>query len=640
MGIVLGTAGHIDHGKTALIKALTGVDTDRLKEEKDRGISIDLGFTHLDLPGVGVNLGVVDVPGHERFVKNMLAGAGGIDLVLLVVACDEGVMPQTREHLDICVLLGIPKAVVAMTKADMADPELAEAAVADVQDLLAGTPYNGCPIVKVSSTTREGLDELRDALEDTVRDIAVQRPGGAFRMPVDRSFVMEGFGTVVTGTTWSGSVKTGDHLEILPSRLKTRIRGIQVHGSVVEEVGPGVRSAIALHGLSKSDVGRGDWAVTPDSFTPSHMLDVRLNLTKGAGKPLRSRARVRFHLGASEIMGRVVLLEGEELSASESAMAQFRLEEPAVAAKGDKFVIRSYSPSHTLGGGVVILPVARKHKSRDRDVVESLQRQVSGEPQADITEVIARSGMDGASLEVLSRQMGLELKTLEQIAKEQKDSGALVSVGGDRYVSAEVYAEATDLISGWIKEYQDRFPLRWGFPKGELKSRAKGKRIGSELFEAVLEKLRSEGRLYTKGDRARLDSPAPAIEGAVKDGLDRIEATYRDAGNSPPTLKELTSLMEGKAAGVGQLSEALEFLCMKGALVKVTADMCFHADALERIRALVAGHFQNDDRLAVPAFKDLVGASRKYAVPLLEYLDRIGVTRRVGDVRAPGRQLR
>jgi len=639
MGIVIGTAGHIDHGKTALIKALTGVDTDRLKEEKERGISIDLGFTHLRLPGAGLDVGVVDVPGHERFVKNMLAGAGGIDLVLLVVACDEGVMPQTREHLDICILLNVPKAVVAMTKADMADPELAEVAAADVRELLAETPYEGSPIIKVSSVTREGLDELGSALEEAVSGISVRRPGGSFRMPVDRSFVMEGFGTVVTGTTWSGSVATGDHLEILPSRLKTRVRGVQVHGDSVERVGAGVRTAISLHGLSKSDVRRGEWAVTPDSFTPSHMLDVRLNLTEGAGKPLKSRTRVRFHLGASEIIGRVVLLENEELSPGGSAIAQFRLEEPAVAAKGDKFVMRSYSPSRTLGGGVVILPVAQKHRRRDGGVVESLKRQLSGEPRADLEEAVARSGKSGASLEDLARRMGVELDALKSTARERAESGVLVSAGGDMYVSAEAFGEAKDLIGGWIEEYQLKHPLRWGFPKSELKSRAKARRIGPEIFEAVLGGLRSEGMLHVKGDRMRLGSPAPAIEGDVKEGLDRIEATYRSAGSSPPTVKELTSEM-GKIPGLGQLTEALEFLSMQGVLVKVTADMFFHADALERIRGILERHFQGKDSMSVPEFKDLVGASRKYAVPLLEYLDRIGVTRRVGDARAPGRQLR
>jgi selenocysteine-specific elongation factor len=639
MGVVLGTAGHIDHGKTALIKALTGIDTDRLKEEKERGISIDLGFTHLYLPGIGLNVGIVDVPGHEKFVKNMLAGAGGIDLVLLVVACDEGVMPQTREHVDICVLLGIEKAVVAMTKADLADPELAEAAKADVQELLVNTPYKMSPIVKVSSVTREGLDDLMTAIETVVRSISQRRPEGAFRMPVDRSFVMEGFGTVVTGTTWSGSVRTGDHIELLPSGMKTRIRSIQVHGSVVGEAGPGLRSAIALHGVAKSEVGRGDWAVTPDSFTPSHMLDARLNLIRGAAKPLKTRTRVRFHLGASEILGRAFLLEGEELSPGRSGMVQFRLEEPVVAARGDKFVIRSYSPAHTLGGGIVIVPVAQKHRQRDSTVVESLQRQTSGAPQEDLKEMIARSGLDGASVEVLSRQMGLELATLERMAREQAESGTLVSIGGDRYVTVGVYSETVDKVSGWIREYQDKFPLRWGFPNGELRSRARGRGIGVELFEAILAELRSKGRLHTKGDRLRLDSPAPSIEGAMKDRLGRVEAIYRDAGYSPPTIKELAAVL-GKPPGGWSSAEELEFLCMQGVLVKITADMYFHAGSLERMRGLVAGHFQRQGELTVPAFKELVGASRKFAVPLLEYLDRIGVTRRSGDVRAPGRQLR
>jgi len=639
MGVVLGTAGHIDHGKTALIRALTGVDTDRLKEEKERGISIDLGFTHLHLPGANLDLGVVDVPGHERFVKNMLAGACGIDLVLLVVACDEGVMPQTREHLDICLLLGIEKAVVAMTKADMADPELAEAARADVEELLAGTPYEASPIVKVSSVTREGLDGLVQVLEEIVMDIAERRPGGAFRMPVDRSFVMEGFGTVVTGTTWSGSVATGDGIEVLPSRLRSRVRGVQVHGSSVKQAGPGLRSAIALHGVAKSAVGRGDWVATPDSFTPSHMLDVELALAKGAGKPLKNRSRVRFHLGASEIIGRVVLLECEELAPGQSALAQFRLEDPAVAAKGDKFVIRSYSPARTLGGGTVIVPVAQKHRRRDTKAVESLARQVTGAPEEDLTEVIARAGMAGASLDVLARQLGLELAALDEMAQEQARGGALVPIGGGKYVTKEAYEDGLNLLSGWIKEYQDRFPLRWGCPKGELGSRAKKQRMCLELFEDVLNGLRSGGRLHTKGDRVRIDTPAPSIEGRVKERLDGITAIYRDAGHSPPTLKELTAMV-GRASGGAELTEALEFLCMEGALVKVTADMLFHAEALERIRGLVARYFESNDELGVPAFKELVGASRKFAVPLLEYLDRAGVTRRVGDVRTAGRLLR
>lgn len=639
MGIVLGTAGHIDHGKTALIKALTGVDTDRLREEKERGISIDLGFTHLDLPGSATGLGVVDVPGHERFVKNMLAGAGGIDLVLLVVASDEGVMPQTREHLDICLLLGIEKAVVAMTKIDLADPELAEIAVADVLDLLSGTPYEKSPIVKVSSATGDGLDELRNVLTRAVGEIEQRVPGGSFRMPVDRSFVMEGFGTVVTGTTWSGSARVGEPLEILPSGVKTRIRAIQIHGAEADEVGPGYRAAIALHGVQKSAVGRGEWTVAPDCFASSHMLDVTLSLTKGAEKPLKTRSRVRFHLGSSEILGRVVLLDADELLPGESGLAQFRLEGPAVAAKGDRFVIRTYSPARAIGGGSVLVPVAKKYRRRDRGTVESLARQAAGAPEEDLREVIARAGLEGISLQIISRQMGMEIDTLKRLAAEQVQAGALAAIGGDRHVTRETFDKASAMISGWIEEHQSRHPLRWGFPKGELKSKAKAAGVGSELFEALLERLRMTDRLHVRGDRLRVDTAAPVLDSKTKRRLDEIEDAYNRAGYSPPTLKELAS-GQGKSWNGKSLSEALEFLAMEGRLVKITAEMFFHAGVMGDVREKVALHFEANDKLGVPDFKNLVGASRKFAVPLLEYLDRNGITRRVGDNRAPGRLLR
>lgn len=639
LGVVLGTAGHIDHGKTALVRALTGVDTDRLREEKERGISIDLGFTHLVLRDAGVDVGIVDVPGHERFVKNMLAGAGGIDLVLLVVASDEGVMPQTREHLDICLLLGIEKAVVAMTKTDLADPELAEAAVADVEELLEGTPYEGCPIMKVSSTTGEGLDELRAVLARTIGGITQRRPGGAFRMPIDRAFVMEGFGTVVTGTTWSGRIKVGDPLEILPSGIRTRVRSIQVHGVEADDVGPGHRTAIAIHGVEKSAVGRGDWAVAQKSFTASHMLDVSLSLTGGEEKALKTRARVRFHLGSSEILGRVVLLESEVLEPGKTALAQFRLESAAVAAKGDKFVIRAYSPARTIGGGSVLVPVAKKHKLRDREVIESLARQASGAPEEDLREVISRSGMEGASLETISRQMGMELGALRKLASEQVEAGALAPLGGDRYITAAALEGATERLSGWISEYQEKHPLRWGLPKGELRSKAGAWKIGAELIEAVLEGLRSRGRLFTRGDRLRVDSPEPTPDPKTNARLEALNDIFRKAGYSPPTLKELAADRDAGFQGK-DLSEALEFLVLDGRLVKITADMFFHKDAIEGVREKVARYFENAEKLGVPEFKDLVGASRKFAVPLLEHLDRAGVTRRAGDHREPGRLLR
>jgi selenocysteine-specific elongation factor len=639
LGIVLGTAGHIDHGKTALVRALTGVDTDRLREEKERGISIDLGFTHLSLPGVSADVGVVDVPGHERFVKNMLAGAGGIDLVLMVVASDEGVMPQTREHLDICLLLGIERAVIAMTKTDLADPELAEAAVEDVRDLLSGTPYEKSPIVNVSSSTGDGLDDIRKALAGVVNDVAQRKPGGAFRMPVDRSFVMEGFGTVVTGTTWSGSIKTGDPVELLPSGIETRVRAVQVHGSKADEVGPGHRAAIALHGVQKSAVGRGDWAVAPGSFASSHMIDATLSLTKNAAKALKTRARIRFHLGASEILGRVVLLEADELQPGDTGLCQFRLERPAAAAKGDRFVIRTYSPARTIGGGHVLVPVAKKHKQKDRGAIESLGRQAAGAPEDDLLEVISRSAMAGVTLEKISREMGTELGELKRLAAEQVEAGALAELRGGALVAADAFDQASKSTAAWIVEYQEANPLRWGISKGELKSKAKAAGIAPALFETVLERLSEAKRLHARGDRLRVDAPAPEFDAKTQARIDEVEKHYRDAGVTPPTLKELAS---GPAAAMGKagLSEAAEYLAMEGRLVKITAELFFHSDVMKGVVDKVARYFESNDALGVPDFKGIAACSRKFAVPLLEYLDRNGVTRRVGDKRAPGRALR
>jgi selenocysteine-specific elongation factor len=639
LGVVLGTAGHIDHGKTALVKALTGVDTDRLREEKERGISIDLGFTHLALPGAGLDVGVVDVPGHERFVKNMLAGAGGIDLVLMVVASDEGVMPQTREHLDICLLLGIERAVVAMTKIDLAEPELVELAVESVRELMAGTPYERSPVVRVSSVTGEGLDELRAVLIGALSDVEGRKAVGAFRMPVDRSFVKEGFGTVITGTTWSGRLRVGDPVEVLPSGIRTRVRSIQVHGSETREVTAGHRTAVALHGVHKSAVGRGDWAVAPGAFAASHMLDVTLSVIRGAERPLKTRARVRFHLGASEIMGRVVLLESDELEPGASGLAQMRLEAPAVAAKGDRFVIRAYSPARTIGGGTVLVPVAQKHRRHDEKVIDSLTRQAAGAPVEDLQEAVSRAGTQGASLDTVSRHMGMEIGALRSLAAEKVETGELVSLGGEKYVTAGVYKDTLEVLAVWIGEYQVRYPLRWGVPKGELKSRATAARIGPGLFEIALEGLRAGGRLYVKSDRLRVDSPEPSPDEATRSRLSEIEAAYRAAGYSPPTMKELASGAGSGLDGRG-LSEALEFLVMEGRLVKISPEMFFHADTMSAVRERVEEHFHGHDKLGVPEFKDLVGASRKFAVPLLEYLDRVGLTRRVGDYRAPGRLLR
>ncbi|MCP4688561.1 MAG: selenocysteine-specific translation elongation factor, partial [Desulfobacterales bacterium] len=395
--IILGTAGHIDHGKTSLIKALTGTDTDRLKEEKLRGITIELGFASLDLPG-GRRLGVVDVPGHEKFVKNMVAGATGIDIVVMVIAADEGVMPQTREHMEICSLLGVKHGFVAMTKIDMVEEDWLELVQEDVSEFMIGTFLEDAPIIPCSSATGEGLSDITDALETLAGEIPNRPPSSLFRLPVDRVFTMKGFGTVITGTLTSGRIRVGDPIMIYPSGVTSKVRGIQVHNQAVEEAEAGTRTAINFQGLEKASVQRGEVLADPGSLVSSYMVDISLHFLKSNKKPVKNRVRVRFHGGTSEILGNLILLDREELPPGETIVAQLRLDAPTAPVKDDRFVLRSYSPVRTIGGGHVLNPMPRKHKRFKPEVIEGLKSLDGSDPEGVISYHLTESGYLGASL--------------------------------------------------------------------------------------------------------------------------------------------------------------------------------------------------------------------------------------------------
>ena len=421
--IVLGTAGHIDHGKTALIKALTGTDTDRLKEEQERGISIDLGFARFDLPD-GTKLGLVDVPGHERFIKNMLAGVGGIDAVLFVVASDEGIMPQTREHFDIVSLLGVRHAVFALTKADLVEPGMVELVREEVEKFIEGTAFKASPIVATSAVTGEGLDELSRAIADVVAGMEDRSIGEAARLPVDRVFSMTGFGTVVTGTLWSGTIARDDRLEVLPGGASVRVRGVEVHDEKVEKAYAGQRTAVALHGIDRGGLERGDCVVTPGEFAVTTMVDTELYLLPSLKKKIRSGTRVRFHLGSSETLGRLFVIGGNQAGPGEKALIQIRLEQPVVAAFGDRFVIRSYSPMNTVGGGRVLDTGASRHRQRDRGVIEFLSL-LSTAGLEDIVEAHFKRHIRGVPLEDVRKHLNLARAEAAAIAEGLVRSGGL-----------------------------------------------------------------------------------------------------------------------------------------------------------------------------------------------------------------------
>jgi selenocysteine-specific elongation factor len=628
---IVGTAGHIDHGKTALVGRLTGVDTDRLKEEKERGISIDLGFAPLTTPA-GRRVGIVDVPGHERFVRNMLAGVGGIDVVLLVIAADEGVMPQTREHFAIVKLLGIPKGIVALTKADLVDdPAWFDEVERDVRELVKGSALEAAPIVRVSSTKGTGTDALLrelDRLLESGADRPVDQP---VRLPIDRVFTIEGFGTVVTGTLWRGRIAVGDTVAVEPRGETARVRSVEVHGAQVEAAVAGQRTAVALHGLAKTDLARGDWLVAPKSLAPSSLLTARVDLLPDVPKPLQQRTRVRFHLGSGEALARVVLLETEELAPGESALAQLRLETPVVPARGDRFVLRSYSPMRTIGGGTVLEPQAELRK---RGGVEGLEVAEAGDLVDRARQALRDAGTVPARPEDLARKLevdpgGLGTALVGLLAEDEARA-----LADGRMVSRDGWDAARERVLDEFAAYAKGFPLRFGPTRGELKARAT-RALDGALFDAALAELTAEGVVVARGDRI---SPAPGRElvGKHAQAAAKLRAALDAGAYAPPPIAELSGQL---GLPPNEATELLGRLVADGEIVRLDPDLAWGRTAWDTTLAKVREHFATKPELAVGDLKEALGISRKFAVPLLETLDREGLTVRDGNVRRPGPRL-
>jgi selenocysteine-specific elongation factor len=628
--IILGTAGHIDHGKTSLIKAVTGINTDRLKEEQLRGITIELGFASLELPS-GQHLGIVDVPGHEKFVKNMVAGATGIDIVALVIAADEGIMPQTREHMEICSLLDIKFGLVVLTKVDLVDEEWLELVREEVREFVRNTFLEDAPVVAVSSANRRGLPDFVRSLDDISKEIPERRQAGLFRLPVDRVFTMKGFGTVITGTLIAGKVSVGDPVMLYPSKITSKVRGVQVHGASVQEATAGMRTAINFQGLDKSQVNRGDTVATPNTLKSSHMVDVTLNYLPGNPKKMKNRTRVRFHSGTSEIMGVVVLLDREELIPGDSAVAQIRLEAPVSLIRDDRYVLRSYSPVRTIGGGRIINPIPGKHKPNRKEILEYLSVLTENDPERIIQIQIQATGYDGCTYADLRLMANLPDKQLEQALQALLSRQAVILTDKETrtFIHQKTISEVQEQIKACLTAYHAKNPLKPGIPREELKSRLPAA-IDGKTFLIALQHQTKAGAVVTEEDTVRLAEHKVALAKDQKTLQIKILSALETAGLSPPYFKELCQSLN---VATHQGKEVLDVLIGDGQVVKVKEDLYYGQQALEQLKRKLVDFLISHEEISTPQFKDMAGASRKFVIPLIEYFDSTQLTIRVGDVR-------
>lgn len=630
--IIIGTAGHVDHGKTTLIRALTGQETDRLQEEKERGISIELGFAPFDLPS-GRRAGVVDVPGHERFIKHMLAGVGGFDLVLLVVAADEGAMPQTREHVDILDLSGVRNGLIVLNKADLVEEDWLELVKDDVRDVVQGTFLEKAPIYSVSAVTGEGVPELLQAIDKATDAVTERESGGPFRLPVDRVFSIPGFGTVITGTLISGTVHPGEQAMVYPRELETRIRQIEVHDTKVEEASAGQRVALNLAGLGVDEVERGAVIATPGSLAPATAIDARLLVLGHSEGPVEHRQRLRLHTGTAEILGRVYLLESEEINPGESGLVQFRLEQEVAVRRGDRFVIRTYSPATTIGGGMVLEPVASKHKRFDPKVLTELRQKEKGAPEDLVAHALEAVGMAPRTAAELTKTAGLSMEETQTAVSKLVAAGKATSFtveGNVYYLDVLTFKQTLDRVNTALTDYHQKYPLRQGAPLEEVRARFFPK--VSSRFVLPLLSLQVADALVCEGDRIRLSNHTVRFSPEQEAAAEALLKALTAQPFSPPAASDIISKSKLKVDG----KELVASLLDSGRLVQVADDIIFARSAFEEAKKRVITFIKENGSLTVGELRDLLNTSRRYALPLLEYLDAKRITRRVGDKRILG----
>jgi selenocysteine-specific elongation factor len=629
--LILGTAGHIDHGKTSLVKALTGIDCDRLPEEKARGITIDIGFAILELGDF--RLGIVDVPGHERFIKNMLAGATGVDLAVLVVAADDSVMPQTREHLEILRLLGLRHGVIALTKCDLVDETTREVVELEIRELVQGTFLENAPILRTSAHTGEGIAELKAAITDTCHKVEARSGAECFRLAIDRSFIVQGHGTVVTGSVTSGSVKVGDEVEWLPKGERVRVRSLQNHDRALEEVHRGMRAAINLAGVHHEDVVRGQELATPGYLVPSRVVTVRLHCLADTRGPIKHRLPVRFHVGTSEIMGTLSLLDCDAVEPGGWALAQLFLEEPATTTWGQPYVIRGSSATQTLGGGQVLQPVAKKIRRRHLEMLERVERLWSGDAEQRALTVAWFGGFGGFTPGDLVRGANIAPDQAAALIEQLKAGGGLVEVPISQtrrlLLHADMVQELDNRLLQALGRLHEQFPLMSSHDRQKVQSQLDY--VGDDgLVHAAVDRLIQQKRVV--GDLRRIARAdfKPKLSNTQRKLKDKLVAAYQEARFQPPDPSSFANQAGGNAAN---LSDLFDVCVAEGHLVQIAPELYLQADVEAEMRRLVREKLAEGKGLTVAEIRDLLGTTRKYAVPLCEYLDRVGVTRREGDVR-------
>ena len=634
--VIVGTAGHIDHGKTALVKALTGVDADTLSEEKRRGITIELGFVFLDAPDSSKQVVFIDVPGHEKLVKTMVAGASSIDVALLVVAADEGINVQTREHFEILQLLGIEKGLVALTKADLADEDSLTGLETDISGFVQGTFLEGAPVLPVSAVTGQGIPALKQTLVALAERVGERRDSEIFRMPVDRVFTMSGFGTVIAGTVLSGEVRLGERLEVYPEQMTSRVRGIQVHHSRVEQSVMGRRTAINLPEIKKEDLRRGQVAAVPGSLHPTQRLDGRLHLLKSFGKELKNRTRVRLHVGTAEVICRIMLLDRDVMKPGEAALAQFLLESPAVALPGDRFVIRHFSPVLTIGGGVILDSRPGKHKRLDPEVAAGLER-LEGSLESRLEQMFRQAGSHPQGLDQMSYVMGESEAQIREAAGSLLEQGKLVRTASsegrrgreDLYLHQDNFNRLKESIETEVKAYLEKNPYQTTLPLAELKTRLL-KNTDSGTFDLVLQDLKEQDRISVKGSRVGLADYRVDLSPKDRGLADQIEQAFRRGDVKSPLESEVR---ERLAIPDKAFADLMIVLLEEGRLIRLDDKVVYHTQTLHKVRSFVIEYIRRQGSITLAELRDALKFSRKYAQPILEYFDEKGLTRREGDRR-------
>ncbi len=623
---IIGTAGHIDHGKTALIRALSGIETDRLKEEQKRGITIELGFAYIDLDD-GSRAGIIDVPGHEKFIKNMLAGVAGIDLVLLVIAADEGVMPQTEEHLNILTLLGVSRGIIVLTKTDLVEPDWLELVEDDVRNQVAGTFLADAPIVKVSAHQNEGIAELKTLLTAAAQETVAHDETTSARLPIDRVFTMDGFGTVVTGTLIEGSLKVGAKMMLYPQQEVTKIKQIQIHQDSADSAVAGQRVALNLANIAKQDLPRGTVLADENSLLTTMIIDVRLNLLKTISRPIEQRTRVRFYAGSAEVFGRIVLLEGDTLQAGQSCYAQLRLEAPVALKVNDRFVIRFYSPLETIGGGLVLDVNPPKHRKKNKVITDFLSVRESADRLAKVAQTIERYSFDLPTKADIGKLLNLNLDALSTLIEQLIADDIVLPIKADIVIHKKAYQHFLSSAETILSDYHKSHPLRYGMPIEEFRSRvfAKDKAV---LSETLLNRMQQDG-IALSGGNVHLKSFAVVLSSEQQACLEAVRAAFKAGGYKPPLVADI----KAAACQSVQIDRIVDLLIEQNLLVRVEDAIIFDADVVVDAKRQVEQLIAQNGSLALADFRDAVGTSRKFAVALLEYFDRIHFTKKQDDVR-------